>query len=70
MRLTMRSPFPGMDPYLERPSLWHSSHTMLVAGLARAVEPLLPERYYVSVEQRAYLIVGDDPSRSGCRTWR
>ncbi|MGB0387355.1 MAG: DUF4058 family protein [Ardenticatenaceae bacterium] len=24
------SPFPGMDPYLERPGLWHEVHADLI----------------------------------------
>lgn len=57
----MPSPFPGMDPYLERPARWHPFHTFLVAEIARELEPLLPDRYYVSIEERTYLIVPDDP---------
>ena len=57
----MPSPFPGMDPYLERRTLWHSFHTLLIAELARGCRAVLPERYYVTVEQRAYLYLGDDP---------
>ncbi|XQQ07977.1 MAG: DUF4058 family protein [Leptolyngbya sp. IPPAS B-1204] len=26
----MRSPFPGMDPYLEYPAFWSSFHTRLI----------------------------------------
>src|SRR5262245_3094253 len=52
----MPSPFPGMDPYLERAARWHPFHTLLVSGLVRVIEPLLPERYYVSVEERTYIV--------------
>ncbi|MBP8949137.1 MAG: DUF4058 family protein [Candidatus Promineofilum sp.] len=30
----MRSPFSGMDPYLEHPSLWPDVHNSLIGGLA------------------------------------
>lgn len=51
----MSTPFPGMDPYLERPGLWHNVHTQLIAGIARKLNPLLRPRYWVGIEERAYL---------------
>ncbi len=36
----MRSPFPSMDPYLER--RWKPIHTMLIAEAVRAIQPQLP----------------------------
>lgn len=29
----MYSPFPGMDPYLERPDRWRGAHARLIAVL-------------------------------------
>lgn len=52
----MPSPFPGMDPYLERAARWHPFHTLLVSGLVRVIEPVLPARYYVSVEERTCVV--------------
>src|ERR687885_106624 len=52
----MPSPFPGMDPYLERAARWHPFHTLLVSGLVRVIEPVLPDRYYVSVEERTCVV--------------
>src|SRR5262249_58232775 len=60
---SMPSPFPGMDPYLERPQRWQSIHPQLVASLPGILEPLLPERYAVSVEDRVYLTVTHDAIR-------
>ena len=51
----MATPFPGMDPYLERPSLWHGLHNRLIAGIADLLGPLLRPRYFVAVEERSYL---------------
>ncbi|QWK12050.1 MAG: DUF4058 family protein [Thermoflexus hugenholtzii] len=31
-RFRMPSPFPGMDPYLERPDLWPDFHGNLASG--------------------------------------
>src|SRR3954447_6493513 len=53
----MPSPFPGMDPYLEHPYRWPSIHTQLISGLPAVIEPVLPERYTISVEERVYLTV-------------
>jgi hypothetical protein len=30
----MRSPFPGMDPYLENPQLWLEVHSRLIVEIA------------------------------------
>lgn len=51
----MRSPFPGMDPYLEHPTLWPEVHTRLIVALADTLGPVLRPRYRVAVEQRTYL---------------
>lgn len=51
----MRSPFPGIDPYLEHPLLWHPFHTRLIVSLADLIDTVLPPAYYVSVEERTYV---------------
>ncbi len=53
----MPTPFPGMDPYLERHSLWEEVHTRLNVAMADALGPLLPAHYRVGVERRVYLAV-------------
>jgi hypothetical protein len=50
----MPSPFPGMNPYLERSSLWPSFHFRLIGAIAAALEPQLSARYYIEVETRSY----------------
>lgn len=54
----MPTPFPGMDPYLERPNLWTNVHASLITALRDYLAPLLRPRYFVSVEERSSL---DDP---------
>lgn len=61
----MPTPFPGMDPYLERPNLWHGVHNRLIAALADLLGPLLRPRYFVAVEERSYLA---DPLAIGFTT--
>lgn len=36
-----RSPFPGMDPYLEAPGLWPDVHTRLINIFAEQLTPLI-----------------------------
>jgi len=56
----MPSPFPGMDPYLEHPSLWPDIHNSLIAAIRDELSPQVAPRYYVGLERRAYLFKPDD----------
>jgi hypothetical protein len=56
----MESPFPGMDPYLERSSLWPDVHNRLIAALADDLSERVAPRYYVGLERRTYLLKTDD----------
>lgn len=47
--------FPGMDPYLEHPSLWPGLGTELVVAMAAALQPRLRPRYIAAVEVRQYV---------------
>jgi hypothetical protein len=47
--------FPGMDPYLEDPQLWHGFHQRMAVYLAEQLQPLLLPRYVASVEDRVYV---------------
>ena len=48
------SPFPGMDPYLEDPTLWPEFHGRLLAILSQLLRPGLADRYEVVTGQRHY----------------
>src|ERR1041385_649601 len=52
----MRSPFPGMDPYLESPALWPDFHNGLIASIRDSLVPLLAPRYFVALEERTYVL--------------
>src|SRR4051794_26253796 len=52
----MTTPFPGMDPYLERPRLWPDVHNSLIVLLRDDLVPRLRPRYYVAVEERTYTV--------------
>ena len=56
----MPTPFPGMDPYLERPSMWPGVHNALMAAIQLDLAPQVRPRYYVSLEERVYFSEGDD----------
>jgi hypothetical protein len=53
----MKSPFPGMDPYIEDRGLWADFHTKLIGEIERALAPALPERYFVQTGERAYVVL-------------
>ena len=53
----MPTPFPGMDPYLERAGVWDEVHTRLMVAMADALGPHVRPKYRVGVEQRTYLAV-------------
>jgi len=50
----MPTPFPGMDPYLERPGVWEDIHTPLILEIANLLEPRIQPLFRVAVERRAY----------------
>lgn len=52
----MPSPFPGMDPYLERPADWPQFHLLLITTLFEVLADLLPPAYAPRLEERSRLI--------------
>jgi Protein of unknown function (DUF4058) len=50
----MRSPFPGMNPYLEAPALWSEVHSWLIVELARMLNQQIIPKYRAAVEKRVY----------------
>jgi hypothetical protein len=57
----MKSPFPGMDPYLEHHALWPDVHNRLIAAIADFLGAKVAPAYYVRLESRAYVVRSDDP---------
>jgi hypothetical protein len=53
----MKSPFPGMDPYIEGSGRWEDFHAKLIGELERALAAAVPERYFVEVGQRSYVVL-------------
>src|SRR6266511_3916447 len=48
----MKSPFPGMDPYIELCGFWGDFHSRLIVHILEALETVLPRKYRVRTEQR------------------
>ena len=59
----MPSPFPGMDPYLEKPSLWPDVHIELISGIRAALNRQLSASYFAQIQERIYVSTEDDPGR-------
>ncbi|MEA5619105.1 DUF4058 family protein [Cronbergia sp. UHCC 0137] len=55
----MYNPFPGMNPYLELPELWHQVHNRLIVAIADDLTPQIAPQYRVSIEERVYTSVDD-----------
>jgi hypothetical protein len=51
----MKTPFPGMDPYLEHPVLWEGFHARLIPQMADQLQPRLDPRYIATVEERVFI---------------
>lgn len=58
---SMKSPFPGMDPYLE--PYWHDIHVALVGSARNALNENLPPHYVARSEERI-AVDTDNPDHS------
>jgi len=52
--------FPGMDPYLEHPSLWPDVHNSLIIAVRDTLAAQLAPRYYVGLGHRSYFFEPND----------
>ena len=59
----MSSPFPGMDPYLERPDRWSGVHARLIAVMGELLTRQVAPRFFVDSEDSVYVLGLDDPAR-------
>jgi Protein of unknown function (DUF4058) len=53
----MKSPFPGMDPYIESCGLWEDFHTKLIVKIFETLAQTVPERYVVRTGERSYMVL-------------
>jgi hypothetical protein len=59
----MKSPFPGMDPYLEQPVFWSDFHSRFINAWCEAIADALPLHYEATLGERVYLIEHDPEMR-------
>ncbi|MEZ6131838.1 MAG: DUF4058 family protein [Planctomycetaceae bacterium] len=55
----MKSPFPGMDPFLENPAVFPDFHDAFIAYLREAIQPGLPEPYYAALGRRSWVEISE-----------
>ncbi|MCI0456471.1 MAG: DUF4058 family protein [Gemmataceae bacterium] len=55
----MKSPFPGMDPYIEARGLWEDFHHHLIEQVFQALAASVPEHYMVRTGERAYVVLAE-----------
>jgi hypothetical protein len=51
----MSSPFPGMNPYLEHPDVWHDFHYRFIVAAADALTAQVRPNYIVKIDAHIYL---------------
>ena len=61
MLSVMKSPFPGMDPYLE--TRWEDMHQRLAVYACDLLQPRLPEDLWARVEERVFVETDAGPKR-------
>jgi hypothetical protein len=60
----MKSPFPGMDPYIEAYDLWGDFHQRLIIAIADALVEVAPPRYLVRAQERSYLVLVESEGKA------
>jgi hypothetical protein len=53
----MKSPFPGMDPYIEACGLWEGFHNRLIHKIDETLAPVLPRGYFIDTGSRSYVVL-------------
>src|SRR4051794_14564420 len=56
----MPGPFPGMDPYLEDPSVWEEFHHVLITEAMYQLSDRLPDGYIAKIQERVKLVSTTD----------
>jgi len=53
----MKSPFPGMDPFIEGCGLWEDFHNHLIERIGEALADAVPPSYFVTTGKRSYVVL-------------
>ncbi|MCI0465015.1 MAG: DUF4058 family protein [Gemmataceae bacterium] len=59
----MKSPFPGMDPYIEASDLWGDFHGHLIEKIYEEISAVLPEGYVARTGERSYIALLESGER-------
>src|SRR5438552_3461082 len=59
----MKSPFPGMDPFIEMCGMWEDFHDKLIGEIERVLAPELPKGYAARVRKRSYVLLIEDEEK-------
>jgi hypothetical protein len=59
----MKSPFPGMDPYIEASGLWEGFHNHLIEAIYQALATVLPQGYSIDTAVRSYVVLLDEEGK-------
>jgi hypothetical protein len=51
----MPSPFPGMNPYIERAEVWQDFHDSFMPFVRDVLAPQVPSTYYVKIEEHVFI---------------
>jgi hypothetical protein len=60
----MKSPFPGMDPYIEALDLWEDFHDDLIAAIKGVIVDSLPSGYVARTRKRSYIALVEDQEKT------
>lgn len=51
----MPSPFPGMNPWLEQPDVWHDFHQRFVSRLGDSIAKVVRPSYIAKIDENVYI---------------
>ena len=60
----MKSPFPGMDPFIEGCGLWEDFHGHLVQRISDNLAEVVPDRYLVRTGERSYVVLVESEGKT------
>jgi hypothetical protein len=55
----LKSPFPGMDPYIEASGLWEDFHSHLIERVYDLISAALPAGYLARTGKRSYVVLAE-----------
>ena len=59
----MKSPFPGMDPYIEASGLWGDFHSHLIEKIGEKLADVAPQHYLVRTGERSYVVLVESEAK-------